>query len=383
MISAGKTAAVLISLSLLLTGCTASDIPSDTASSPASSSVSITGEMELQFAEQFSVSFRSDSCAEITSGTEKFLFVPEGADVPEGNTLPVIPELHENIYLAASSAMDLFMACGAKDCIGFTSTGAANWSIEAVKKAVENDDIFYVGKYSAPDYEFLLSENCRLAIESTMITHSPEVKEKLTGLGMTVFTERSSYEQHPLGRLEWIKLYGLLTGHRDEAEKFFSEKLASFECISGNTVSEENKKTAAFFYITSAGYVNVRKPGDYVSKMIELAGGKYIFTNEDLGTDESELSTINMQMEDFYQKAKDADFIIYNSTIEGTVGSTAELLAVSGLFKDFKAFRDGNVYCTGQNMFQETSACADITGELNAIFSGSDGSGLSFFRKLE
>lgn len=31
-------------------------------------------------------------------------------------------------------------------------------------------------------------------------------------------------------------------------------------------------KTVAFFYIIN-GYVNVRKSGDYVAKMIELAGG--------------------------------------------------------------------------------------------------------------
>ena len=39
--------------------------------------------------------------------------------------------------------------------------------------------IIYAGKYSEPDYELMLAANCSLAIESQMITHTPEVKEKL------------------------------------------------------------------------------------------------------------------------------------------------------------------------------------------------------------
>ena len=42
--------------------------------------------------------------------------------------------------------------------------------------------MLYAGKYSAPDYEEILSEQCDRAIESTMIYHNPEVKEKLEQL---------------------------------------------------------------------------------------------------------------------------------------------------------------------------------------------------------
>lgn len=54
-----------------------------------------------------------------------------------------------------------------------------------------------------PDYELILENDCDLAIESTMIYHSPEVKEQLESFEIPVLVERSSYEEHPLGRLEW------------------------------------------------------------------------------------------------------------------------------------------------------------------------------------
>lgn len=86
----------------------------------------------------------------------------------------------------------------------------------------------------------------------------------------------SSYEKHPLGRTEWVKLYGTLLGKTEEAQKAFNAQKKILEEISGQ---ENTGKTVAYFYITTNGTVNVRKSSDYVPKMIELAGGKYIFGN--------------------------------------------------------------------------------------------------------
>ena len=54
-------------------------------------------------------------------------------------------------------------------------------------------------KYSEPDYERIVSEGCGLAIENTMILHSPEVKKSWKASGIPVLVDHSSYEAHPLG----------------------------------------------------------------------------------------------------------------------------------------------------------------------------------------
>ena len=77
--------------------------------------------------------------------------------------------------------------------------------------------MIFAGKYSEPDYELLVSENCDLAIESTMILHSPKVQEMIEMLDIPVFIDRSSYESQPLGRTEWIKLYGAMLDKEEEA----------------------------------------------------------------------------------------------------------------------------------------------------------------------
>ena len=344
----------------------------------------ITGSMALEYAEQFSVDYRSDGCSVIKIGEDSFLLVPEGTDVPsDTGDMTVIRQPADNIYLAASSAMDLFDGLGELDRVTMTSTEPRNWSLPNVQNAFSEDKLTYIGKYSAPDYEALVETDCPLAIESTMIYHSPEVKEKIEQLGIPVMVERSSYETHPLGRMEWIKLYGLLVGKADEAEHIFAEKTAVFDALSANEIPGDERRTAAFFYISSNGSINVRKPGDYISKMIELAGGKYALSAEDLKADENALSTMNIQPEVFYELARDADILIYNSTIEGEIGSTSQLIEKCGILADFKAVREGNVWCTEQNMFQQTTGAADMIAGLNRIFTGDTSEETVYLHQME
>ena len=99
-----------------------------------------------------------------------------------------------------------------------------------------------------------------------------------------------------------------------------------------------------------------------------MAGGDYV--PENAGEGENALSTMNMQMEDFYSGAKDADILIYNSTIAGEITSIEELTALNPLFEDFKAVKEGRVYCTERNLFQQTTGMADFVKDLSDIFNG-------------
>ncbi len=328
--------------------------------------------MDLSYAEGFSVDYYKGGYSLITiKDGGKFLVVPKGEKVPEklDQNITVLKQPLKNIYLVATSAMDFFVSLDGLNSIGLSGTDANGWYIKAAKEALENGDILFAGKYSAPDYELILGEKCELAIESTMIYHTPEVKEKLEQFGIPVLVERSSYETHPLGRTEWIKLYGVLLGKEKEAEAIFKEQEKRMNAV----LSEENTgKTVAFFYITTTGYANVRKSNDYVSSMIQLAGGKYIF--DDLGENENALSTVNMQMEEFYARAKDADYIIYNSAIDGELHTLEDLLKKSALLKDFKAVQNGNVWCTGKNLFQESTGLGVMIEDIHKMLKSEDDS---------
>ena len=346
--------------------------------------MAVVGQMALSYATQFTVDYLACGGALISVGAEdRFLLLPEGMEVPQGADadLVILRQPMNTLYNAASSAMDFFVQLDAMSQVRFTSTTYKNWGLPEVRDALDAGTLVYAGKYSAPDFELLLGEKCSLAIESTMIYHSPDIKEKLENLGIPVLVERSSYEPHPLGRVEWIKLYGLLLGKEAEAEAFYADQLEQIAQLADLPAGE---LTVAYFHISTARSVVVRKPGDYLCRMIQLAGGKYIF-DELPGQDDSSLSTMNMDMEAFYAGAKDADILIYNSTIDGELNTLDQLLAKSELLGDFKAVKSGNVWCSEHDLFQKSSAAAMMIRELNRILSGeaAEEDQLEFFHRLK
>ena len=327
--------------------------------------LAIVGSMDLRYAQQFNVDYLADGCSLISiNESGRYLLVPAGQTPPlqVAQDITVLSQPLENIYLAATSAMCLFDALEGLEQITLSGTKAEGWYIENARTAMETGAIVYAGKYSAPDYELLLTQNCGLAIESTMINHVPNVKEKLESLGIPVMVERSSYEPHPLGRTEWIKLYGLLLNKNEAALKLFTEQTAYIDSIP----PQKTEKSVAFFYISSSGSAVVRKSGDYIAKMIELAGGIYVFS--DLGNADSAAGAVNLEMERFYAAAVEADIIIYNSSIDGEIHSIDELLAKNHLLADFKAVKNGNIWCTGKNFFQETTGFGLVIWDMYRIF---------------
>ena len=362
---------------LALVGCTAAPTaPADT------DELVFDHAYPLDYATQFTADCYADGSTLLTipDAQAKFLVRPESAatprTVPDGVT--VLQQPVQNIYLVSTSVMDLFIHLDALDSIAMSGTRAEGWYLDEAKEAMQNGSIAYAGKYSAPDYEQILAANCGLAIENTMILHTPEVKEQLERFGIPVLVERSSYESSPLARMEWIKFYGILLGKREQAEQVFARQV---ERIAPLLDQPATGKTCAFFSITGNNLANVRKGGDYVSQMIGMAGGSYVFA--DLTDSGSSLSTMNLPLEDFYAGARDADVLIYNSTIEGVVHTTEELVAKCTLLADFKAVQNGQVWCTTQSFFQQSMALADFIEELRRVFTEDDPQGLTLLTKVQ
>ena len=328
--------------------------------------------MELLYAENFQVDYYKDGYVMLTTKMDdrQFLIVPEDQEVPDDldPDVVILQRPIKDIYLVASGVMDAFCELDGLSAISFSGQKQDGWYLEKARDAMADGSIKYAGKYSKPDYEMLVADGCSLAIENRMISHSPEVVEKLNDFGIPVMIEYSSYESHPLGRVEWVRFFGALLGKEDVADEIFQKQVKILESMPKDTVDQEERPTVAFFFITSNGLVQVRRTNDYVPKMIELAGGSYIF--HDLTDEATKRSTVNMQVEDFYNGAKDADYLIYNSSIDGGVKSLDELFAKCSLLKDFKAVQEGNVWCTTNDMYQQSLSVGYMMEDIYAMLNG-------------
>ncbi|MDD6435369.1 MAG: ABC transporter substrate-binding protein [Clostridiales bacterium] len=308
-----------------------------------------------------------------------YLLVPEEKEVPEGlsSEIEVIKAPAENIYLAATASMSFFDSLKRLDAVTMTSLTSEDWTLENQKKAMEEGSIVYAGKYSEPDYEMLVKSGCSLAIESTMILHTPEVKEMLEDLDITVFVDYASYEKTALGRVEWIKLYGALLGEEEKAEAEF--KLQE-ELLDELAKPESTGKTVAFFAVNTDNTITVRKTEDFIPNAIESAGGTYIF--EDLGNPDSDSASVRISMEEFYAKAVDADYLVYNGTIEKPLESVEELIELDPLFADFKGVKEGRIYSLDRTWYQSAARVGFLIRDFNLMLNDEDMNQAEFLYKV-
>ena len=369
---------------LSLCGCGTADAPAKTDGQTVSVSwdeLVFDRTMPLRYAQQFTVEYAGESYKRITINNDRvYLLVAEGAAVPEGVPagVTVLHQPLDQIYLVAAAAMDYFDKLDAVGCITLSGKKQSDWYIQRAKDAMDSGALVYAGKYSEPDYELILSQGCDLAVENTMIYHSPAVLEQLERLGIPVLVETSSYETQPMGRMEWIKLYAALLDKEDEAEALFNEKMDS---VADVLEQQPTGKTVAFFYITSSGAVNVRKSTDYVAKCVALAGGDYVSFDE--SAEDNAQSTVNIQMESFYHGAVDADVLIYNSIIDGELHTLDELVALDPLMADFKAVKSGNVWCLTKNFYQESLELSDLILDVNHALNDAPDTAFHFLTRMK
>ena len=337
--------------------------------------------MELEDADFFEVYYYDDGYKLIDiPQAGQYLVIPEGKEAPEG----IDPEIYlleqplDQVYMAATGSMSFIDQLGAMDHITMSSLDKDGWMIEAPVRAMEDGNLVYAGKYSEPDYEMMIGKGCDLAIESTMILHSPEVQEMIEDLGIPVLIDRSSYELDAFGRIEWIKMYGALFDLEDVAEEKFAEQKAVLDSIEDY---ENTGKTVAFFAVNTNNTITVRKSEDFIPNMIELAGGKYIF--EDLENPNSSSASVRISMEEFYNTAVDADYLIYNGTIEAPLTSIDDLIGKDELFSEFKAVKEGNVWTVDKTWYQSTATIAYLITDLANMLRDGDPDKMVFLKKVE
>lgn len=351
----------------------------DLSDAPKISGLVCESKLSLQYAEAFQVYKYNDGFQVIdVKNSLSYLVVPEGGeapeDLPEGMT--VLKQPAEHIYVAATATMAMFHALDGLGQVKFSALNAEGWYVDEAREAMEAGEIRFAGKYSEPDYEMLVNEDCDLAVESQMIHHTPKVMEMLQMMDIPVFVDCSSNEGHPLGRVEWIKVYGILLDKEEEADAFFEEQTKVLEELEG---FQNTEQSVVYFYINSSGQAVVRTGTDYIARMIEIAGGRYPF---DSLADESK-STATITMEEFYAAAADADYMIYNASIDNKLESIADLTGKDEILKDIKAVKEGNVFCTDKDFYQATDIASEMISDIHLMLTGGDEDEMTFLYRVK
>lgn len=353
------------------------------------SQLTSTGKEENTFAELFSIEHLKDENEKAYSKIEVFdkekkldtswRLLPEGVDkvsgAPAGVNIMTFRD-RQNIMVSSASTMALINAMDALSKVPMT-TADTTWRIQEIKDAIDKGTVKEVGKYSKPDYEQIISigaeKHVTFAVFSTMLDSVPDVYDQLTKTcNLRIMRDQSSYESHPLGRTEWIKIYGEIFDMRDKSDAVFNGQVEILnETTSKINVPEAERKTVLIFYTTSTkDTFYVRNAADYVTELVNLGGGKQV---AEIGPGKS--GNTKMTQEWFIQECSQADYVLYNWT-SGASGVKDESLQglidarLGDWFKDFKAYKEGNVWRTSNDFYQKMDKMGEMVADIYKMLYG-------------
>ena len=162
-----------------------------------------------------------------------------------------------------------------------------------------------LGNSTSPNVEKIIDIGTDLIIASPFENSGYGSAEKL---GIPIVEAADYMENHPLGRTEWVLFYGLLLGHRAEAEKVFADTERHYLTLKGLAAEVEYRPTV----LLERRYGNswaVPSGGSYIGVMHADAGADYVFR------DYAGTKSVHLTFEEVYDRAGDADcwFLKYDT----------------------------------------------------------------------
>lgn len=377
-----KKAAVILAAAMMLSGGNGFSAFPVMAEESASEGMEIVSSMELQYANNFSVDYLANGCKIITDGGEqKFLWVPEGVTVSEEDAkdMTILQAPLTKLGCFSTTHATLFHAIGALDKVTMVTTDKEKWHIDQVVQQMEDGTTVFVGKNSDPDYELISAAAPQIVVISANTLHgSDEVLAKFDELDIPYIADSMHLENHPLGRIEWVKLIGALLDMEDEANAYFDAEVEKVQAVADSVAAEESHPSIIQTYVYD-GNVYVRNGGDYVNKMLMLAGGTYPFAE----LEPEKGGNTKMTVEDFYKDSIETDILIYDNTSDTSVSSVQDILANGDYLSDMKAIKEGNVWGIEKNYWQSADDVATMIEDIaTIIYHPEDAENLHYFYKM-
>ncbi|MBP4138840.1 ABC transporter substrate-binding protein [Flavobacterium geliluteum] len=232
--------------------------------------------------------------------------------------------------------------------VGFPHTDYI--SSKKTRALIDKGAVKNVGQNEKLNIEQLIALAPDLIVTFGVDNNNPTL-HNLKKSGLNVFIQGDWMEQSPLGKAEWIKLYGALFGKEEKAKELFDKIVLSYN---------QSKKLVASKQVTSSVLYGsmyqdlwyVAKGNSWVAQFIKDAQANYLWENLK-GTGSEGLS-----FEKVLDKAKTADFWIATSSFK----SLDELGKSNPHYSEFDSFKKKTIYtfeakmgATGGTIYYELS----------------------------
>ncbi|MFO7828314.1 MAG: ABC transporter substrate-binding protein [Bacteroidales bacterium] len=221
-------------------------------------------------------------------------------------------------------------------------SGAKYINNATVKEKIDDRSIVDIGYENTLNYERIVELNPDLVITYGVGSEVTGYNQKLNDMGIETIIIPEYLENHPLGKLEWIKFIAAFYDKEEIAQTYFEKVENEYNQLIVQ-LPEEKEKPKVLFGLPWKDVWYVPGGKSFLAKMVNDAGGSYLWK------DNQSRESISLNIENVFIKANNAD--IWLNT--GTVHHREEILKIDERFKDFRPYTASKIY---NNNLQENAA---------------------------
>lgn len=263
-------------------------------------------ENPLEYAEVFQIN-RGDGYDEVVvrnpwkvgAVLQKYILVNRDEEVPENlpeGTVVKVPLQRAVVYSSVHAGV-IKEISGSYNCIAGI-TDREYFNIPEIEERVQQGHVADCGSSMTPTIEKIVE------IEPDAIILSPFENAgygTLTTLGVPIIECADYMETEPLGRAEWIKFFGMLTGCEEKAEEIFAQVEKDYNGLKDKVANVEKRPKIITEMVTN-GVWYVPGGNSYMAGMLNDAGADYPWK------DTENIGSIQLDFAQVFDKAHDAEF---------------------------------------------------------------------------
>jgi iron complex transport system substrate-binding protein len=264
----------------------------------------------------------------------KWYLIPEKKSIPEFlDSSAVIRVPVRRIVCMSTTHLAMISAINeSESVIGFS--GIRFLYDHNLRQSVQNGNIREIGYEENLNKELIIELEPELIIIYGIGSESAGYIGKLKELGIKILYNADYLETDPLGKAEWIKLFGLLYDKEKIADSIFKSIEREYNSIKSSIRANISNRPKVLLGLPYEDTWFISPGNSYISRLIEDAGGEYIWQD----TDSQE--SMPFGLENVFIKALSADYWLNT----GDADRPEQILSIDPRFSVLPCFIKGNIY---------------------------------------
>ncbi len=325
-----------------------------------------TGDLSIKYAQGFDIQYMDNSVKLVTDYIgQQLLLVPDGVEVPDGyeDVKVISTPIQSAMYTSTTYVgyLDELDNESVYDSIVALTTVEEDWTTQEIIDRFDNGQITYIAmdEYTVGDIEDVVTVGPQIVFNEGESTTGSEQRDMLDEVGIDYAAVTTGNETDNYAMLEWIKFFAAFYNLDEEANEIFEQQTSRLDDLYAQMVAipGEDRPVVAFGSVWEGTVYTVGEGSRYAND-IEAAGAIYALADE-------EGYSLTLTMEEFVDKCKDADILIYNSLPQYMMGTSME--DEDELFAEFKAVQNNQVYILDKGYYMNAAKLVEKVEDLVAI----------------